>query len=154
MGYCVAFAFIIGLCMYISSQMYAESKTIFHYFINANSIFCIQYLLASIPFLFFERFSVQKPLFCVIILDMFICIILLHKNKGIQLKKNKFDQKKRVNRFYSCADNSSIYCQNFRRYRRRVRSGGLFFSYNGFDGRKRSHDPYFGRDGRNIRGRR
>lgn len=67
--------------------MYAESKTIFHYFINANSIFCIQYLLASIPFLFFERFSVQKPLFCVIILDMFICIILLHKNKGIQLKK-------------------------------------------------------------------
>lgn len=77
--YIFMFLGMLFLCYILNSYLRVKNELIFRRFLEANNLFCIQYLLWSVCFIVLEDFAVWKPLVCMGVVDALIIFVLILK---------------------------------------------------------------------------
>lgn len=89
--------FICGLCLcfFLCLHLKFGEKSILRYVLEANNLFCIQYLIFSSVFLYTETFSVLKPLAVLLLLDAAAAFLLIvRRHRGSRLKEIRRTEKR------------------------------------------------------------
>ena len=77
----------IGVCLILVKYIPFQEMNALKYMLEANNLFCVQYLFFSCCFLLFESFAVWKSLICVLAFNLILVILLMLK-KVIRKKRN------------------------------------------------------------------
>lgn len=89
MMYIILFLICIFFCWILVRYLPFGKISILKHILEANNLFCIQYLLISCAFLFFEKFSVWKSLICVLLFDLVLTFVLAIRTREKQKCKHE-----------------------------------------------------------------
>ena len=87
--YIILFLICIFFCWILVRYLPFGEISILKHILEANNLFCIQYLLISCAFLFFEKFSVWKSLICVLLFDLVLTFVLAIRTREKQKCKHE-----------------------------------------------------------------
>ena len=79
MIYLLLFILCVSVCWMLVIYMPFQEMNPLKHMLEANNLFCIQYLIFSCCFLFFESFAVWKSLICVLAFSVAIMFVLMLK---------------------------------------------------------------------------
>ena len=75
MIYILLFAISLVLCFVVCLHFEMKQRSLIRLILEANNIFCIQYIFFSCFFIFGEIFAVWKPIVCILILDLLVLAV-------------------------------------------------------------------------------
>lgn len=77
MIYIILFLICIYACWILTDYLPFKSMNLLRHILEANNLFCIQYLIFSCVFLMFEVFAVWKSMICIAVFDVILSIALM-----------------------------------------------------------------------------